>query len=584
MSVTDLPIPVEQLHYADPAINVQECPIDGLINLVHYPTLGCPALTTGQQELRVLLSLPLGAQAETFTLTLSNRHGDGSRRALQVTSREAVSSGPDGSRHLWLIRSSLSAVPPAFYDLEVSGGQIHEIQWNAVRVFSKITGNEKVVLSGDSQYHVDNQSCLERFVERVNADPDIAWIALIGDACDNGVKSEWNLIRLAAGGITDSVTHYYAHEFIGVHKLLRQLRHPIIVVPGNHDGMSAYAGYQTGVKSDSYLGPDSANRVAYDGFHHYRRTFGPLYFHFDWGNCRYVVANSFELDRQQRLGFHAIVANWGGWMREEQLTWLQRTLEDAGQRGLSKVVLMHHDPRGGSCAKRLGNYSRVRAYDYVSRLAIVKSYLSYVARNGFADFQQEWMIPATLELEQHPVKNLLATLLKQHVFAVVMGHDNDNWVESYMPSSDLFEGQPPLRTYPLELSKDPGELRAVYEVADLLSEEDFEAAAARLSEFSPPERERIAAQAVLVLRHREGPPEVASFGGVSPLQRWNLLVEAPIHFVHVDDIGAYSYKDDSAMNKFGYVVAQLKDGTPSTLQGHHLGTLKPGVTTPLAQD
>ena len=44
------------------------------------------------------------------------------------------------------------------------------------------------------------------------------------------------------------------------------------------------------------------------------RTFGPLYFRLDWAGTRYLFTNSFELTRQQRLGYHAIVANWGGWM------------------------------------------------------------------------------------------------------------------------------------------------------------------------------------------------------------------------------------------------------------------------------
>lgn len=42
--------------------------------------------------------------------------------------------------------------------------------------------------AGDPQYHLENAHCLERFVERMNARDDIAWIALIGDVCDNAVR------------------------------------------------------------------------------------------------------------------------------------------------------------------------------------------------------------------------------------------------------------------------------------------------------------------------------------------------------------------------------------------------------------
>ena len=49
--MSKLPIPLAQLHYADPAINdeAQTLPIGRVVDCIHYPTLGCPALLTPEQ-------------------------------------------------------------------------------------------------------------------------------------------------------------------------------------------------------------------------------------------------------------------------------------------------------------------------------------------------------------------------------------------------------------------------------------------------------------------------------------------------------------------------------------------------------
>lgn len=577
--VADFPLPAEQIHYADPLLNVQNCFLHALIDHVQYPTLGCPALVTPERALRIVVSLPPAVEAGDVAVTLIDRHGGGTEhRSQALQPPEFISLGPEGQRKLWLLRHDLHGTPHRLFDLHVSWPGGAEMQYNAVRVFAQITGTERVVFSGDSQYHVDNKVCLQRFIERLNADRDIAWVALAGDACDNGVRSPWNLIQLGASAHAGApIVHYYEQEFLEVHVALRNLRHPIVIVPGNHDGMCAYDGYDTGQSTGIYLGPDPSNQVAYDGLHHFRRTFGPLYFHFDWGGTRYLAANSFELDRHHRLGYHAIIANWGGWMQDEQIGWLGRALAEADALKLRKVVIMHHDPRGGSVAKRLGHYNLLRQYTYTSRFELLQSYLGYLMSQGFRHFQQEWMMQPFVPLAQHPVQKLLRLLLDHQVFAVIMGHDNENWIESYQPDADIFDGQPPLVAFSTDEKPLPEELALARDAADLLADGDYGQVVGLLSSQSDEVKHRVLRLAVAQVKDRAGPPP--SSYAVDALRNWRLRVTSPIHFVHVDDIGAYEYGREAQMNKYGYVVAELEAGAPRRLQGLCLGDRPPGTMT-----
>ena len=71
----NLPIPVEQLFYADDFYNCQKKSIIPLIDYLHYPTLGCPALLGPNQFLQVLLSLPSQENPADASFALVDRHG-----------------------------------------------------------------------------------------------------------------------------------------------------------------------------------------------------------------------------------------------------------------------------------------------------------------------------------------------------------------------------------------------------------------------------------------------------------------------------------------------------------------------------
>jgi hypothetical protein len=584
MTRTLRPLPASHHHYADPVVNdeAQGLPIDVAIDRIHYPTLGCPALLSRSPEmpLVVWLSLDDGADPRAAAIALVDRHGDGTE--IELVSAEppvSLGSGPvsrAGTRRtLWQLTLDVAGARPALYDLRARTASATETQPNAVRIYEAITGDEQVIFCGDSQYHGDNAACLERFIAAINARDDIAWVALIGDGCDNGVKSKYNMLKLVLGAGPSEVHSYYVTEFGDLGKrLLPKLNKPIVIVPGNHDGMTAYEQYAQGEHSECCLGPESGNRVAYDGLHHYRRTIGPLYFAFDWGKTRYLCMNSFELDRRERLGFHAVVANWGGFVRAEQCAWLEQELEDAAASGRHAVVLMHHDPRGGSEGDALGYYSDIRPYRFDSLVDIVISYARYVGSNA-STWQQEWMKRPGDDAHLDQTRRLLALLLDHRVHGVIMGHDNENWVETYGEGDSIFSENRAVQFYrqrpPLEEAPSPAEVieaeqrldaRDLAGLVKMLDEHDRGSTAR--GEGSP--RADAVLEAAFERLAADGKLDPDATYAPAKIERWNLRARAPIHFIHVDDVGAYKHSRDRHFAKYGYVVAQLAEGRPIALQ------------------
>ena len=584
-----LPIPPSEYHYADPSQNdeAQSVPIRPFVDRLHFPTLGAPALLTPDRPLEALVSLPEAESPSSITLTLVDRHTHTSDLPLTLlappVSLGLGPSGKTGRRQLWHVRASLTDVPPRLYDLRLRSTSSDETQPNAVRVYAEITGREKVVFCGDAQFHVDNAVCLRRFVEHMNARDDVAWIALIGDVCDNHVASSFNILKLAISAKPGPVAPYYEEEYPGAREILVELNKPVVLVPGNHDGMVAYHDYLPGTATDTYLGPDPKNQVAYDGLHHFRRTFGPLFHRFDWHKTRYLATNTFELDRHQRLGYHAIVANWGGWMRPEQVAWLADEIADAKERGLHRVAFMHHDPRGGANGKHLGYYKEYRSGDYQSTGDIAIAYARYLF--GYARaWQQEWMRWREASLQEHPVKKLLSMLLESELWAVVMGHDNESWVDSYFEAEGIFTSDAHTLQFaasPEEATSDPN---VVKDAADLMKDNDVEGLMKLLEDRPEEERQSILRKAYERVGAEPGIAGAPAMFAPDEVNGWGLRARAAIHFVHVDDIGAYKYSRERDFKDYGYVVAELRDGKPVRIQRFDASQQTPGKVISLLEE
>jgi hypothetical protein len=585
-----LPIPTSALHYADPAQNdeAQSGAIRPLVDLVHYPTLGCPALRVAGQTLTVLVSLPDGVSPDGAVVSAVDRHGGAGSFPLPwsgpPTDLGLGPIGKTGRRRLFALDVDLGALAPALYDVHVSAAGRGETQPNALRVYETVTGDETVLFCGDSQFHLANAHCLERFVERVNRLDDVAWVALIGDVCDNDVRGTVPMLRLSAGMKPGPVTSHYTEEFARSHAILSRLRKPIFLLVGNHDGMAAYEDYLPGAKTDVVLGKDPLNLVVYDGLHHFRRTFGPLHYAFDWAGTRYLAANSFELPRAARLGYHAVVMNWGGWMTTPQLDWLAAELCDADRAGQEKVLFLHHDPRGGSLGKDLGHYATLRDYEIPSPTGLALDYLRYlVAARGRRRWQQEWMREPLVPMDDHPARRLLGLLTKHHVSAVFMGHDNENWVESYQPGDDLFTCDPAVVHYAgrsRALAPDPAR---VAEVEDLLTEGDFEGVLTRVEGLTAKEADRTVEEAIDRLE-AQGSLRAPAAYAPGEVKAWNIRAEAPIHFVHVDDVGAYEHDDEDDFEAYGYVRVWLSGGLPARMQRFDLSRERPGREVVLGEE
>lgn len=564
------PLPPEQLHYADPAANPQILPLSPRILALQHPTLGFPALLAVGQPLVVVLSLPAGQDPRAARLWLTDRHRGRPDAALTVLGEPEALGASASGREGWLLRCETAGIAPALYDLVLERHGERETQANSVRLYAEIRGDETVILCGDSQYHGLNQRCLERFVERLNAREDVAWVALIGDVCDNDVQGPRHMLKLSATMGPGPVVHHYATEYPESHAILSRLRHPVVLVPGNHDGMVAYEGYAPGEPTEVLLGPDPKNRVAYDGLHHYRVTFGPLYFSFDWAGTRYLCLNSFDLPRHQRLGYHAVVSNWGGALGAEQLGWLARTLADADARGLAKVVFSHHDPRGGSKGHALGRYHDARPFTWSGVGDILKDYLAYLLRHGRDRWQQEWMrLPG--DPPDCPARPVLELLARHEVRAVVMGHDNINWFERYAPGDDLFA---PRDGEIVHYREDDTLERALEErvrpVAEALAAGDPARALELVADLADADADRLLS--------------VAAAAAAAPLpiafrddeDRWRPTLTAPLTFLHVDDVGAYVYDSEKDLRAYGYVEVRLQGGAPREGRAIDLADQPPG--------
>ena len=561
------PLPPDQLHGADASNNLQSLPISAHIYAIRHPTLGFPELLLSGQPCRVVLSLPAGQDPNTVGLTLTDRHrGHGDVHLSPLGPAASLGLSPDGQREAWLIALPTDGVPPALYDLVINRGGERETQLNSVRVYTADHREQMIVLSGDSQYHGLNGGCLQRWVDRLNAREDVDWVALIGDVCDNDVQGPRHLLQLSARIGPGPVVHHYATEYPEAHAILSTLRHPVVLVPGNHDGMVAYEQYAPG--------PDASSRIAYDGLNHFRMTFGPLHFCFDWLGTRYLAMNSFDLPRHARLGYHAVVSNWGGSVGEAQTDWLEGALAEADALGLNKVMLIHHDPRGGSKGASLGKYHDLRPFTLSRPTDVLKDYLAYFLKHGRGRWQQEWMRQPGQT--GNPAARLLSLITLHEVRAVIMGHDNLNWFERYGPGDDLFLPQEPdVVHYRADALPEALEARASA-ASTALNLGDPAGALDAVEGLSD-------ADAALVLSAATERGAPISFGAndEDEQDRWRPEITAPIAFLHVDDIGAYAYDTEAQMAEFGYVEARTHGGTPTEIRAINLSDRPPGAWTRL---
>ena len=175
-------------------------------------------------------------------------------------------------------------------------------------------------------------------------------------------------------------------EFPELREMIRKSRHPIFVVPGNHDGFVNYGGILnqltlfTGrilqwIPLIGFLGDPLVNvsddlpvlvkiwRISppfYDGLIDWSLELGPRNLAFHYRGSAFVAVNSFDLEQFARDQVGALASNWG--RRPGHDARVGRGVAPAflatGSRGAraapaegTSFVFMHHDPRAGIASK-----------------------------------------------------------------------------------------------------------------------------------------------------------------------------------------------------------------------------------------
>ncbi len=113
----------------------------------------------------------------------------------------------------------------------------------------------------------------------------------------------------------------YSREYKKCYELIQRFDVPTFLAPGNHDGY---------------------RRIGEDGLEIWKEYFGPLYYSFDYGNYHFMAINSYDWLEFLRLSFFFIPLNWGGSIRDEQLGWIEKDLQNTNSN--LTFMFLHHNP------------------------------------------------------------------------------------------------------------------------------------------------------------------------------------------------------------------------------------------------
>lgn len=314
-------------------------------------------------------------------------------------------------------QNDLTNVRPGLYDVVLKvKNKNSQTQYNALKIFDGEPQNKyrvinvtdtQVSLGKDLAFATKTKDRLLDFVKEVNLtqlnakDEDKpAFIIFNGDLHNGGSPMNLNPIDVA---------YTYQKEAETIVDALKNLKVPIFLTPGNHDGYAStgvtpsfideitpddqkinaiakkvkpdfandYANYLKKVTEmpggkhlDIFEGvlirqgeqdatkwvevpKEHRNFMLYDGFNQWRKTYGPLYTAWTFKNNYYININSYDLRQHRRTGWGMYTVNYGGGISPLQMLWIYNEFTNAkryhGQKDL--ILLSHHDPRGGHRGK-----------------------------------------------------------------------------------------------------------------------------------------------------------------------------------------------------------------------------------------
>lgn len=394
-------------------------------------------------------------------------------------------------------KEAMKSIKPGMYDvrMELPDGSV-EYQYNAVAVMEKEEEEYSVINVTDSQVSISTKGeevLRDKTFKTISHDKLREFVDYISYVVDNPDKAKGGLAEkirnapfitfngdLHNGGSPASlfpkeVMYTYQMEAEAIMNILMDLKKPIFLVAGNHDGyvsmghvpplvrsfvtlsplheslddlveeeerkqgrIGLYARYKqfveetkddllggkhadifTGVfvrntKQDlkasyTYLEESERNLPLYDGFYHWRKTYGPLYSSWSYGKNHYINMNSYDCRQHRRSGWGMYTVNYGGCISMEQNMWITRELGVAHKQALDVVLIAHHDPRGGHKGEDYPYYFKQVDYtgaglsltNYVQGSIIMPKYCdasSESMRTNDADLTclhdglQEWML------------------------------------------------------------------------------------------------------------------------------------------------------------------------------------------------
>jgi hypothetical protein len=362
---------------------LQPDPITSRITAVVYPTLGLPALVPYGGELDVFLVVAQGKAPVSLREWKALLRAREAQQAFPLT---IVAVNRD--RAITRLRVRVPArAPREIYDLEVTGPGLHDVQPNAVRIYGQPKRDFRFAVVADHQLW--DPSWRVTAADRSAGD----W-PRHGESADNRAVVHQQLAELSlldpefvihAGDLMFGLE--YPKEYEDAWNLWKESHIATFMLPGNHDGYATYGVRLEGtplrlvaaaLACQAYLQPPydwprafAALQCIYgdikghlfsnmrrDGLSYWRRTFGPPYYSWDYGDLHFVAINTYDGSAARRHSFALwvdaydlhlgapAVDNFGGFMSDEQLDWLATDLRGARSAGKTVVVIGHHDPRG----------------------------------------------------------------------------------------------------------------------------------------------------------------------------------------------------------------------------------------------
>ena len=429
------------------------------VGAVVHPTLGFPALAPYGGEVDIWLRGPAAGWKAQL------RSADG----VVYPARVIEANGG----HL-RVRISARA-PRDVYDLELERGGVIEKQPRAVRVYGAAGDAIRFALMADHQLW------------------DPSWKSRAGDqlarqyprrgekdanrAMERQLRAELALrdpdFVLDAGDFVFGLD--YAAEYEELYAMLAQNGFASFAAPGNHDGYAIYelhfkkdiaAGIRAGLQCRKEIGALTSKATATwgaafqalvcvyggikdlafqslsrDGLVAWRRTMGPPYYAFDHGPLHIVALDTYDGSPERRhayavsvdafdlhLGAPA-VDNYGGYLSDEQLAWLEQDLARAAAAGQTIVVFGHHDPRGN-----LANPLEER---YAANLPFPTDPLSL---GGFKEWQfdGDWGTRKETAAQHSGIR--LCGLLAKYASAYLSGHVHRDEQRSYEAGEEIVPG------------------------------------------------------------------------------------------------------------------------------------------------